>query len=215
MSDTWFQETLQQIEVTPDLAKIMQLVNYCQQNSCSQEDKDKLEKAVRLIHRPLWEAGRKYYKIRLPERGADIRLIYSPEGVQWKNEYDEISEILEELLKGQEEPAKYHDVHSGEVFLELHDHHTIWKLDTPVASGPGPTPSDEDYYLLVQQAKEIFQEQTKVQIYLLGRSDRHVCVEDTPENRMIFPYLREIALGLEQGVIEQFNAELDPEAENQ
>lgn len=95
----------------------------------------------------------------------------------------------------------YQDGPGGPIRLELHSNRTLWGLDNPE--------EDWDYYsLLVQLAAEDFTHQTGVDVEFLGRSGRHVCVEDTLENRQNYQQLRELALQIEQGVIKSFNEEM-------
>jgi hypothetical protein len=65
--------------------------------------------------------------------------------------------------------------------LELSDKHIWWEIDNE-AFMQDPV-FDDIYYLMVQEELRVFKEETGVEISLLGRSGRHVCIEDTPENR--------------------------------
>ncbi len=82
--------------------------------------------------------------------------------------------------------------------LQLHDHHTVWKLDNDKKT-------DEDFYSLVESAKIQFEMETGVDLLFEGRSGRHICVDDTPENSRHFQYLQNKALKLEKWVINEFN----------
>jgi hypothetical protein len=85
------------------------------------------------------------------------------------------------------------------VFLELHAHRTYnYSELTP-----------DQFHRIVNMATEYFLERTGQTVYLLGRSGRHVCVEDTLENRANYEQLREHALVLEQWVLAG-DAESDP-----
>ena len=84
-------------------------------------------------------------------------------------------------------------------YLELHDNRTCWKLDNDISI------ADDLLYQLVEDACTMFEEDTGVEIYGLGRSGRHVCVEDTPENSRKYQYLKSKALKLEAWVIDAFN----------
>lgn len=90
---------------------------------------------------------------------------------------------------------EYNDVNS---YLELHQNYTMWELNNDKLS-------DEDYNLLVEDAVRVFEDETGVKLYGLGRMGRHICVEDTPENSRKYQYLKKKALGLEKWVIDTFN----------
>lgn len=91
---------------------------------------------------------------------------------------------------------RYYD--NGVSYLELHQNRTCWKLENDKKS-------DDDYLFLVEEAIKMFKEKTSVEIFLLGRSGRHVCVQDIPENSKRYIKLEKLSLELEKWVIEQFN----------
>lgn len=83
-------------------------------------------------------------------------------------------------------------------YLELHDNHTIWKIEVPF---------DWDEYgcVLTELIRDMENKYKDLEIYTLGRSGRHICVNDTPVNRRRYKYLVEYALKLEQKLINYFN----------
>jgi hypothetical protein len=98
----------------------------------------------------------------------------------------------------------YHEW-GGNAFLELHANRTINKIDLPEYSDLGP--NGEFFWsiysnLLTTFSKE-FQDQTGEELHFLGRSDRHVCVADTLENRDNYEVLRNLALELEKELIKR------------
>jgi hypothetical protein len=99
---------------------------------------------------------------------------------------------------------RYAEWPHNHVYLELHAHSTERRLDNPRIE----TNDDYDdlWGMIVRDACVDFQERTGVEVYLLGRSNRHVCVEDSPENSRRYQYLRRIALELEQVAIDAFNS---------
>jgi hypothetical protein len=93
-------------------------------------------------------------------------------------------------------------------YLELHDHHTIWDINKEF--------SYNDYADAICAAKLDMQERFKdLQMYYLGRSGRHVCVDNTPLNRRRYHVLVEYAKQLEQRVIDYFNNEYEYEPEEE
>ena len=100
-------------------------------------------------------------------------------------------------MKTQKLPI-YHNREDSKVYLELHANHSAWNLENP-------TKSDSDWASLVEEAVLTFEEETGTSVFLLGRSGRHVCVENNLENRQNYKKLRDLALGLEKEAIDSFN----------
>jgi len=92
---------------------------------------------------------------------------------------------------------RYYD--GGRSYLQLHDNRTLWKCTNEANSL-------DEFEFLVEIAIQDFEERAHEPLLLLGRSGRHVCVEDKLSNSRRYQWLRKIALDLEDGVINQFNA---------
>lgn len=87
----------------------------------------------------------------------------------------------------------------GHNYLQLHDHHTLWDINCENLDW-------DEYEFIVSQAIRAMEEKHKnLKVYLLGRSGRHVCVEDTPVNRRRYQSLVNTAMEQEQWVIDWFN----------
>lgn len=82
--------------------------------------------------------------------------------------------------------------------LELSDNHTLWNIDKGI--------SEDDYIRIVDGAAEDFEAETGEQVYLLGRSGRHVCVDLTPKNLLNFDELQKKQEELEKQVIADANS---------
>lgn len=94
----------------------------------------------------------------------------------------------------------YREWNGDDLYLELHDHHTLWKIHEKF--------NENRYYDEVDIAiMEIEQHFKNLKIFCLGRSGRHVCVEDTPINRRRYNHLVTYAEKLEQEIIDYFNNE--------
>lgn len=92
-------------------------------------------------------------------------------------------------------------------YLELHDNHTLWHINKDI--------SINDYADQVTLRRMQMEEHFKdLEIYLLGRTGRHVCVEDTPVNRRRYACLVEYADRLENDLIDYFNNEYEYEQED-
>jgi hypothetical protein len=66
--------------------------------------------------------------------------------------------------------------------------------------------------MLLDQAISEYTTITGRELYLLGRSGRHVCVSDTPDNSRQYQWLKKIALRLEADLINEYN-NYDPKAD--
>ena len=85
-------------------------------------------------------------------------------------------------------------------YLELHDNHTMWNINKHFHW--------EDYESVVHLACIDMERHYKdLEILLLGRSGRHVCVEDTLINRRRYQHLVDYAKKVEQEIIHYFNNE--------
>lgn len=80
-------------------------------------------------------------------------------------------------------------------FLELSKNHTFWKLNTEK--------SDDEINFLLNCKFEEFKEKSGVEIFSLGRSGRHICVENSFENVINYHQLK----GLQEELEEEFVAE--------
>jgi hypothetical protein len=91
----------------------------------------------------------------------------------------------------------YHEWH-GDQYLELHANHTVWKINKEF--------SWDDYNAEVDICILNMQYHFKdLTVYQLGRSGRHICVEDTPINRRRYKHLVAYAEKLEQELVNYFN----------
>lgn len=94
---------------------------------------------------------------------------------------------------------KFYYGEDGEHYLELHDSHTLWDINCESFDC-------DEYEFIVSQAIKTMEEKHKnLKVYLLGRSGRHVCVEDSPVNRRRYQSLVNTAIKQEQWVIDWFN----------
>ena len=91
----------------------------------------------------------------------------------------------------------YHEWH-GDRYLELHDHHTIWEINKPF----NECDYDDQVSICLWNLEQHFKD---LKVYTLGRSGRHICVDDTPINRRRYKHLVSYAEKLEKWLIEYFN----------
>lgn len=90
-----------------------------------------------------------------------------------KADFDKAIEYLNNLLT--DEVKFYTDYNR---YLELSDNHTLWNIDIP----SGAEFNDEDYSFMYTEALEHLQDEIGVDVFGLGRSGRHICVEDNFRN---------------------------------
>lgn len=65
----------------------------------------------------------------------------------------------------------------GPIYLELHDRHIFWEAQEIHVN-------EYEISMIIQAYVHALEDAYKnLQVYLLGRSGRHVCIEDTPINR--------------------------------
>jgi hypothetical protein len=83
-------------------------------------------------------------------------------------------------------------------YLELNDNHTLWEIDNEDFNV-------EEYNYIVEDAMNEFSFRTDEELYLLGRSGRHACVEFTVENLLNYEALQEIQREIEENVIYEAN----------
>lgn len=118
---------------------------------------------------------------------------------EWEKAYDRLSYALDGI-------EYYKELHR-ERYIELSDNATLVDIDVPedVSAELGEESIEHIYEMEVEDAKEEFYGRTGTEIYLLGRSGRHVCVEDDVENALRYEYLQDWANRLEQDIIFRMN----------
>lgn len=107
--------------------------------------------------------------------------------------YDETCERLKITIA----TVKYYD-EDYVAYIELSDNHTLWEIDNEEFD-------DDSYSAAVLQAADQFEEETGEKLYFLGRSARHVCVEDSLENAENYEDLQKVQQKYENDIIETFN----------
>lgn len=85
-------------------------------------------------------------------------------------------------------------------YIQLSDNHTLYEIQN--------TELDEyQYGEAVDRYCDEFVEITGVDVYLLGRMGRHVCVEFTIDNIINYDYLKEVQADLESQMIAELSEE--------
>lgn len=95
------------------------------------------------------------------------------------------------------------EIETYEGKLELTAEHVYWKFYNPRFTDD---PCFDDIYrMMVQDEIDDFKKKFGQDIYLLGRSGRHVCVDDTPENRERYFEMQSEAESQINGLIARVN----------
>jgi len=108
-------------------------------------------------------------------------------------DFNKAVEYLNSLLN--DEVKFYTD---GTRYLELSDNHTLWSINIP----EGAEFNDEDYSFMYNTALEHLQDEIGVEVFGLGRSGRHICVEDNFRNLTQLDKLKEAQDKWEDWLIE-------------
>lgn len=91
----------------------------------------------------------------------------------------------------------YYSEELGEEMLELSDNHTLWAIHKDF---------DMDYYnQMCDYAIAELSSKYNTQFYMLGRSSRHICVENTAQNRRRFKSLVKAVTKKENEIVSYFN----------
>lgn len=107
--------------------------------------------------------------------------------------FNNTKEHLENLLYG----AEFYDDHG--LYLQLHDNHTFWNM--------GPTAYDDfEIMAILDDAVEGFEKETGIEVFGLGRSGRHICVDFNLHNLENYDKLVDTALKWESWFIKQCDA---------
>ena len=104
-------------------------------------------------------------------------------------------------------PTLYHD--GGDHYLELH------AMRAPVggyATWITNTPDGSAYDFAVEWAIQGFEDDYNVRIFALGRSGRHICIEDTPRNRTRYAKLQAAAIAAAEAMWQDMRTEREPDA---
>lgn len=95
----------------------------------------------------------------------------------------------------------------GREYLELH------AMRAPVGGyATWVTLHDEAYNIAVQDAVQDFEHEHKVEVFQLGRSGRHICIEDTEANRARYPELQRAAIAAAEELWQAMRTEVEPDA---
>ena len=92
-----------------------------------------------------------------------------------------------------------------ENMLELHDNHTFWKLNNETAENISTNEFYNVINYLTEKYNNIFNKKFNTNLYGLGRSGRHICVENNDFNKRHYKSMKRYALKLEKDFVEDFN----------
>ena len=106
-----------------------------------------------------------------------------------------------------DDEIEYYQNGYGPEYIQLSEERTIWKLDRLDRHASDAEAEEWDFYYqsLVDEACDKFEQKSGVEVFLLGRNGRHVCVEDTDQNRRRYRSLCNLQMKLEDWVVNKFN----------
>lgn len=141
------------------------------------------------------------------DRNGNVEYVYVPTYEEFNDTIMEISEEDFDKVRKEIEQAIYNtkfyiDTDGSGVYIELNDNHTVWNLNNE-------NKQIEDWQAIVQAASIKFENETGVELLLLGRSGRHICVEVTAQNILNYDKLKEVQERLEQECVDEFNEKLE------
>jgi hypothetical protein len=96
------------------------------------------------------------------------------------------------------EDKLYYSEELNREMLQLSDEHTLWKIKNG---------ANDEYYYMVENGLDGLTRKFGTQFYALGRSGRHICVDDTPENRKRYGKMVAAVEEVERSIIDLFNGE--------
>lgn len=112
-----------------------------------------------------------------------------------RKQYEKACRELEEIFN-----VIVYYVYDGKGYIELSDNHTLWNFDFELDKSESEI-FEITYCNEVNKAAEIFEQETGIELFYLGRSGRHVCIIDNFENARLYASIREIQKRLESEVI--------------
>lgn len=127
-----------------------------------------------------------------------------------KAEVKRIEQLVKEAWNKVADHLYYDHENHGPRYIELSDNHTLWNIEND--KFPNDDYAAEEYNMQVQDAFDDFKSETGVELYSLGRSGRHICVELNYDNALRYDELVAKQQELEQRVIDGMNS-WEPENE--
>jgi hypothetical protein len=112
-------------------------------------------------------------------------------------DYDELVKTIKRTLELYEESKNHLYRSDHRVYLELSDNRTMWEINSDI--------DEDEYYNIVENACNKFLARTEVEIYRLGRSGRHICVDYTYDNVVKYDELCKVQQALEKEVVDRCN----------
>lgn len=138
------------------------------------------------VSNEVWEIAKDLYDN--DEIDCDVNRYGQVEDVSFNMEYDEYNEYYQDCNEADFEKAKeylkqllidtkYYTDYKR--YLELSDNHTFWDIEVPEGKQLN---YDDEYGFVYDQALSGLSKEIGTDVYGLGRSGRHICVDDTFEN---------------------------------
>lgn len=116
-------------------------------------------------------------------------------------DYNKAVEYLKSLLSN----VKFYTDHNR--YLELNDNHTLYNIEVP----EGKQLDLETYQAIVDLGLQSLEEKINTSVYALGRSGRHICIDDTFNNLVNYSQYQTEQKECEAWVIQQVEKEFNNE----
>lgn len=159
--------------------------------------KEAYEEHYKELGKDIYEHQQRYEDLDVSLANADLETIQDELYYvnSWWNVEDFDERKLRQTIKNAINAANNVKLYDG--YIELSDNHTLFNISADI--------SNEEYMECVNDAASEFEYITGVELYFLGRSGRHVCVENTYENALKYNELCKIQNELETKMIDYIN----------
>lgn len=144
------------------------------------------------------------------DRDGTIKYFDAPELDSIQAYYDEnvteesYNKVVDKIKNALEQCKFYSDYNGTGTYIELNDNHTLWDIKAPEEYNDDGS-FDDFYRDLISEACDDFKTTTGEELYLVGRSGRHACVEISLDNVLRYNELKEAQENIEQKVIKDAN----------
>ena len=142
-----------------------------------------------------------FFDVRLDRHGEVIDVDYDTDNLDedFVAEFPDIISAINDFADKLKKVKFYdHDRWGRNILIELSDNPTMFSIEKPI--------DDYVYEDYLSLAIEDFEEETGVEVFLEGRSGRHVCVKDTFDNVFNYDYLKDVQQRIEKNFIDDLNS---------
>lgn len=134
-----------------------------------------------------------FFDIRIDRRGNVIDVDYDIDNLDedYVGEFSELAQAIPDFVESLKRVKFYNGL------IELSNNQTMYSIDREIGM--------DEYQFALDQAINGFEEETGVEVFLEGRSGRHICVSDTVENIIDYNSLKDKQKYWEKWLVEFLN----------